>query len=105
MNGRTYALIFFAWAVFTVITPTLILLSASSQPEDTDGLLAEAVKLKRLHIPLNLKKAASLTSTSATTGTAYGRDFGFFDLISTLTSFTRKYDSQLLDDPSKGQAV
>uniref|UniRef100_A0A7N0TYV4 Uncharacterized protein n=1 Tax=Kalanchoe fedtschenkoi TaxID=63787 RepID=A0A7N0TYV4_KALFE len=99
MNARTYVLIFVAWAVLTIITPTLIFLSASSRPEDTDGLLAEAVKLRRLSIPLNPKHATWSSSNSRTT---YGRGLGFWDLIGALTSFPGKHDSKLLDDPWEG---
>ncbi|CAM8998746.1 unnamed protein product [Rhodiola kirilowii] len=103
MNARTFALIFFAWAVLAIITPTLILLSASSQLEDSDGLLAEVVTLRRSQIPLHPKNAtALLTYTSETGITAYGGNLGFWDFISTLTGLPRKLDSQLLDDPWEG---
>ncbi|XP_050214650.1 uncharacterized protein LOC126665786 [Mercurialis annua] len=33
MNERTFVVIFFFWAILTIITPTLILLSESSKPD------------------------------------------------------------------------
>ncbi|KAJ9186561.1 hypothetical protein P3X46_002118 [Hevea brasiliensis] len=33
MSERTFVVIFFFWAVLTIVTPTLILLSESSKPE------------------------------------------------------------------------
>nr|DAD21616.1 TPA_asm: hypothetical protein HUJ06_023079 [Nelumbo nucifera] len=38
MNGRVFVLIFFFWAVFTIVTPTLIILSASAKSNsDSNG--------------------------------------------------------------------
>ncbi|KAJ9166070.1 hypothetical protein P3X46_020869 [Hevea brasiliensis] len=44
MSERTFVVIFFFWAVLTILTPTLILLSESSKPDlysnvDKSGLL------------------------------------------------------------------
>ncbi|KAK6939483.1 hypothetical protein RJ641_029014 [Dillenia turbinata] len=48
MNGRAYVLIFFFWAVLTIITPTLILWSASAKANlDHDGEIGEGVKARR----------------------------------------------------------
>lgn len=39
MNGRSTVLILFFWALLTVITPTLIRMSASAKLMDTNGTL------------------------------------------------------------------
>ncbi|KAJ0086712.1 hypothetical protein Patl1_09165 [Pistacia atlantica] len=49
MTDRAYVLIFFFWAVLTIITPTLILLSESSKPNfDPNGKESEGINARKM---------------------------------------------------------
>ncbi|KAK4599800.1 hypothetical protein RGQ29_009729 [Quercus rubra] len=46
---RTFVLIFFFWAVLTIITPTLIILSENSKPKlDLNGQIDEVIKVRKM---------------------------------------------------------
>ncbi|XP_022135153.1 uncharacterized protein LOC111004493 isoform X1 [Momordica charantia] len=46
MTARTYVLIFFFWAILTVITPTLIFLSENSRLASADSTGQKSAKIK-----------------------------------------------------------
>ncbi|KAL5845123.1 hypothetical protein ACOSQ4_011081 [Xanthoceras sorbifolium] len=49
MNARAYVLIFFFWAVLTIVTPTLIILSESSKADfDQNGKFFEVMKPRKM---------------------------------------------------------
>nr|DAD40758.1 TPA_asm: hypothetical protein HUJ06_015081 [Nelumbo nucifera] len=49
MNGRAFVLIFFFWAVLTVVTPTLIILSASAKSNfNSNGEKSSGLKARRM---------------------------------------------------------
>ncbi|GAV65653.1 hypothetical protein CFOL_v3_09167 [Cephalotus follicularis] len=49
MRGRVFVLIFFFWAILTIITPTLILLSESSKTDlDLRGYMTEGMKARKM---------------------------------------------------------
>ncbi|PSS31327.1 Cyclin-dependent kinase inhibitor 1C like [Actinidia chinensis var. chinensis] len=61
MNGRTYVLILFFWAVLTIVTPMLVRLSASAKPSiNFNGEKTERTKavLRRLLPPRALVATA-----------------------------------------------
>ncbi|XP_044475639.1 uncharacterized protein LOC123203362 [Mangifera indica] len=49
MTTRAYVLIFFFWAVLTIVTPTLILLSESSKPDfHQNGKVREGINTRKM---------------------------------------------------------
>ncbi|KAF5206472.1 hypothetical protein FRX31_003939 [Thalictrum thalictroides] len=57
MKGRVFVLIFFCWAFLSIITPTLIFLSASAKAnldsKDQDGVGVRARRMLATHLERN----------------------------------------------------
>ncbi|PON40894.1 Transmembrane protein [Parasponia andersonii] len=48
MSGRTFVVIFFFWALLTIITPTLVHLSESSKSQHLNEEKSEEIKVRRI---------------------------------------------------------
>ncbi|XP_017697444.1 uncharacterized protein LOC108511170 [Phoenix dactylifera] len=70
MPPRGYVLVFFFWALLTVITPTLIFWSASAKPNlDSQGEFRNEVRTRRMMGSIENGYKKNTTTTTTTTAT------------------------------------